>query len=66
VGVLLLGKSGNPALLVVTIAGAAAWLVTALYAADPILPLRLFRDRAFAIPVAISFLIGFALFGTVT
>jgi hypothetical protein len=66
VGVLLLGKSGNPALLVVTIAGAAAWLVTALYAADPTLPLRLFRDRAFAIPVAISFLIGFALFGTVT
>jgi len=53
-------------LLAVTIAGAAAWLVTARYAADPILPLRLFRDRAFAIPVAISFLIGFALFGTVT
>lgn len=66
IGVVLLGQSGNPAFLVVTILGATAWLVTARHAADPILPLRLFRDRAFAIPVAISFLIGFALLGTVT
>jgi EmrB/QacA subfamily drug resistance transporter len=66
VGVVLLGQSGNPAFIVVTILGATAWVVTARYAADPILPLRLFRDRAFAIPVAISFLIGFALLGTVT
>lgn len=41
-------------------------MVTARLATDPILPLRLFRDRAFAVPVAISFLIGFALFGTIT
>ena len=38
---------------------------TARRAADPILPLRLFRDRSFAIATAIS-LIGFALFGTVS
>lgn len=50
----------------IAVAGVVAWLVTARRATDPILPLRLFRDRAFAIPVAISFLIGFALFGTVT
>lgn len=48
------------------VAGVVAWALTAGRAADPILPLRLFRDRGFAVPVAISFLIGFALFGTVT
>lgn len=58
----------NPGVLwaVIAIAGVVVWLVTARRARDPILPLRLFRDRAFAVPVAISFLIGFALFGTVT
>jgi EmrB/QacA subfamily drug resistance transporter len=50
----------------IAMAGVVVWLVTARRARDPILPLRLFRDRAFAVPVAISFLIGFALFGTVT
>lgn len=65
-GIVLLGQTGTLALLAVAVAGAAAWLVTARYAGDPILPLRLFRDPAFAIPVTISFLIGFALFGTVT
>jgi EmrB/QacA subfamily drug resistance transporter len=55
-----------PALIIVAIAATAAWLLTARRATDPILPLRLFRDRSFAIPTAISFLIGFALFGTVS
>jgi len=55
-----------PALIIVGVAATAAWLLTARRAADPILPLRLFRDRSFAIPTAISFLIGFALFGTVS
>ena len=53
-------------LLTVGIAATAGWLLTARRAADPILPLRLFRDRSFAISTAISFLIGFALFGTVS
>ncbi|WP_113703545.1 MFS transporter [Nonomuraea lactucae] len=66
VGVVLLGQTRNPVFLAVAAAGAVAWLVSARFAADPILPLRLFRDRAFAIPVAISLLIGFALFGTIT
>ncbi|MEQ7126053.1 MFS transporter [Actinopolymorpha sp. B11F2] len=56
----------RPGLIAATIAGYAGWLVTTRLATDPILPLRLFRDPAFAIPVTISFLIGFALFGTVT
>ncbi|WP_231618667.1 MFS transporter [Nonomuraea sp. SBT364] len=65
-GVVMLGQSGNPSYLAVTAAGVVAWLVSARLATDPILPLRLFRDRAFAVPVAISLLVGFALFGTIT
>ena len=34
--------------------------------ADPIIPLSLFRDAAFAIPTAVSFLIGFAMFATLS
>jgi EmrB/QacA subfamily drug resistance transporter len=55
-----------PALAVLTLAATAIWLRTARRAVDPILPLRLFADRSFAVPTAISFLIGFALFGTVS
>ncbi len=55
-----------PALAAATIIGGAAWLLTARFATDPILPLRLFRDRSFSVPAAISFLIGFALFGTIS
>ncbi|NUP03446.1 MAG: MFS transporter [Nonomuraea sp.] len=66
VGVVLLGQTREPVFLLVTGAGLAAWAVSARHAKDPILPPRLFRDRAFAVPVAISLLIGFALFGTVT
>jgi MFS family permease len=66
VGVVLLGQTGHPRWLALVAVGAAGWLVAARHAADPILPLRLFRDPGFAIPVVISFLIGFALFGTVT
>jgi MFS family permease len=49
-----------------TAAALAGWLIAARLATDPIVPLHLFRDRAFAIPCAISFLIGFALFGTIS
>ncbi|MCK2219958.1 MFS transporter [Actinomadura sp. ATCC 31491] len=66
VGVVLTGQTRNPAFAALAAAGVVAWLVSARYAADPILPLRLFRERAFAVPVGISLVIGFALFGTVT
>jgi EmrB/QacA subfamily drug resistance transporter len=55
-----------PALAVLALAATAIWLRTARRAVDPILPLRLFADRSFAVPTAVSFLIGFALFGTVS
>ncbi|QYC39800.1 Multidrug resistance protein 3 [Nonomuraea coxensis DSM 45129] len=66
VGVVLAGQTREPVYLLVAGGGLAGWLVSARYAADPILPLRLFRERAFAVPVAISLVIGFALFGTIT
>ena len=66
VGVVLFGQTRHATWLILTVAAAAAWLISTRFAADPILPLRLFRDRGFAIPVAISFLVGFALFGTLT
>ncbi|SEF70352.1 drug resistance transporter, EmrB/QacA subfamily [Nonomuraea solani] len=66
VGVVMVGQTRNAGYLVLAAAGFVGWLVSARYAKDPILPLRLFKDRAFAVPVTISLLIGFALFGTIT
>jgi EmrB/QacA subfamily drug resistance transporter len=53
-------------LVVTAVVATAAWLRSARRAVDPILPLRLFRERSVALAVMISFLIGFALFGTVS
>ncbi|MDN5858953.1 MAG: MFS transporter [Pseudonocardia sp.] len=66
-----LGRPGGPGWLVPALAAAAlaalgGWVITARRATDPVLPLRLFALRSFAIPTAISFLIGLALFGTVS
>ncbi|MGN9781789.1 MFS transporter [Nonomuraea sp. ZG12] len=66
VGVVMLGQTRVSVFLAVALVGVVAWLVSARLATDPILPLRLFKDRAFAVPVLISLLIGFALFGTIT
>ncbi|MGW0806708.1 MDR family MFS transporter [Nonomuraea sp. NPDC002799] len=66
VGVVLAGQTRNLTFLLLAAAGLVAWVVSARFAADPILPLRLFKDRAFAAPVAISAIVGFALFGTIT
>ena len=66
IGVVLFGQTRHPAWALLIVVAAAGWLISARFAADPILPLRLFRDRGFEIPVVISFLVGFALFGTLT
>jgi EmrB/QacA subfamily drug resistance transporter len=50
----------------VIVLAAICWIVTAVRAADPVIPLGLFRDAAFSVPVAVSFLIGIALFGTIS
>ncbi|HEU4908052.1 MAG TPA: MFS transporter, partial [Propionibacteriaceae bacterium] len=66
IGVVLFGQTRQPAWALLIVVAVVGWLISARLAADPILPLRLFRDRGFAIPVTISFLVGFALFGTLT
>jgi EmrB/QacA subfamily drug resistance transporter len=67
-GVVLLSSGvGAPGwLAAATAAAAGGWWVSARRAADPVLPLRLFRSRAIAIATAISVLIGFALFATIS
>ncbi len=50
----------------VTLALAAAWLVSARYAAEPVIPLRLFRDQTFNIACTISLILGIAMFGAIS
>src|SRR4051794_875397 len=51
---------------VIGVAGILAFLRAESRAAEPILPLHLFRNRVFVITSAIGFVIGFALFGALT
>ena len=51
---------------VIGVAGVFAFLRAESRAAEPILPLHLFRNRVFVITSAIGFVIGFALFGALT
>ena len=44
----------------------AGWWVSAHYAAEPVLPLRLFQNSVFDVSAGISLAAGFALFGTVS
>jgi EmrB/QacA subfamily drug resistance transporter len=51
---------------VVGVLGIVAFLAAEHRAREPILPLRLFRNKVFAVTGAIGFVIGFALFGALT
>jgi len=55
-----------PVLAAVASAAVAGWLFTARRVPDPVIPLGLFRDPAFSIPTAVSFLIGFTMFASVS
>ncbi|WP_258573670.1 MFS transporter [Actinomadura parmotrematis] len=44
----------------------AAWIWAEHRAAEPVLPLHLFKDRVFSLCSAIGFVIGFAMFGALT
>jgi EmrB/QacA subfamily drug resistance transporter len=44
----------------------AAWLISARRAPDPVIPLRLFRDRTFTIACSISLILGVAMFGAIS
>ena len=53
-------------LIVLAILGTAAFLAIEARAAEPILPLNVFRNRNFSIAIGMSFLLGLALFGALT
>lgn len=60
---------GSPAEIALVAAGLAAlgaFLLVERRAAEPVLPLRLFLNPEFAITSALGFIVGFALFGSVT
>jgi hypothetical protein len=44
----------------------AAFVLVEARAAEPILPLEIFRNRAFSVTGAVGFIVGLALFGAVT
>src|SRR5690348_11313971 len=53
-------------LAVLAIAATAAFLAIEARAPEPILPLNVFRNRNFSLAIAMSFLLGLALFGALT
>ena len=53
-------------LAVLAIVGTAAFLYIEARAAEPILPLNVFRNRNFSVAIAMSFLLGLVLFGALT
>jgi EmrB/QacA subfamily drug resistance transporter len=53
------------ALIATTIISLALFLHVERRAAEPVLPLRLFKDRTVAVASAVGFIVGFALFGSV-
>jgi len=60
------GSLQSIALVVVGVALLGMFLLVERRAQEPILPLELFRNRTFAVTSAIGFIIGFALFGSIT
>jgi len=53
-------------LVAVAVAGTAAFLMIERQAAEPILPLHVFRRRNFSLAVGMGFLLGLAMFGAMT
>ncbi|HEU4585816.1 MAG TPA: MFS transporter [Gemmatimonadaceae bacterium] len=51
---------------VIAIVALVGFLFAERRAAEPVLPLRLFRNRAFAVTSAVGLIVGFSLFGSVT
>jgi EmrB/QacA subfamily drug resistance transporter len=60
---------GSPVIIALFVGGvvlAGGWWLSARYAAEPVLPLRLFHNPVFSVSAAISLAAGFALFGSVS
>jgi len=60
------GSPRSVALVVIVVAMLVAFLFVESRAKEPILPLALFRNRVFVVTSAVGFIIGLALFGSVT
>jgi EmrB/QacA subfamily drug resistance transporter len=54
------------ALIAISVAAVVLFPIVEAHAAEPILPLALFRNRTFVVTSAVGFIIGLALFGSVT
>ncbi len=54
------------ALIVISVAGLAGFILAEQRAPEPVLPLRLFLNRTFWVTSAVGLIVGFALFGSVT
>ncbi|MEU7059321.1 DHA2 family efflux MFS transporter permease subunit [Streptomyces sp. NPDC046197] len=60
---------GSPQIICLLVLGvvlAVAFVAVERRAAEPVLPLKLFRVRTFALSAVISFIVGFAMFGALT
>jgi EmrB/QacA subfamily drug resistance transporter len=60
---------GSGTILTMAVAAVAlliAFIVTEQRAAEPVMPLTLFRKRVFVVACAVGFIVGFALFGVIT
>ncbi|MEH0555120.1 MDR family MFS transporter [Streptomyces sp. B21-101] len=60
---------GSPQIVALALLGvllAVAFVAVERWAAEPVLPLKLFRVRTFTLSAVISFIIGFAMFGAMT
>ena len=53
-------------LIAFAVAGLAAFVLVERRAAEPVLPLRLFANRAFTVTSIVALVVGFAMFGSVT
>ena len=53
-------------LIAAAVLGLVLFLVVERRAREPVLPLRLFANRSFAVSTTVGFIVGFALFGSVT
>jgi MFS family permease len=54
------------ALMATAVVALATFVIVERRAAEPVLPLRLFGNRAFSVTAAIGFVVGFGMFGSVT
>src|SRR5439155_18241965 len=61
-----LGSAETMTLAILGVALLALFVIAERRAAEPILPLALFKNRTFVITSAVGFIVGLALFGSVT